>query len=280
MTMTDSNLIAQTQRILDLANRQGAIDRLSDEERGVLGAALKSANRRVRPVRLHLLFPDTGPRRRELYPKHIEHFTAGAQYKARIFMAGNRIGKSWAGGYETTCHATGWYPDWWKGWRRNEPSQILIGAKTTKTLKKVTQKVLFGRSIRGDKGRFKVRGDGMVPPEAILHDTAIFTPNAPGTLSEIGIRFRDSVSEWSMLELCSYEQGRAIFEGTEYDFAWLDEECDEEIYSEAITRLMTTEGRMIITFTPLDGLTKVVIQFLGADYKPPEVYDEAIDELV
>jgi phage terminase large subunit-like protein len=40
------------------------------------------------------LFPDTGPLRRELYPKIIEFFEAGSEYKFRLLTAGNRVGKA------------------------------------------------------------------------------------------------------------------------------------------------------------------------------------------
>ena len=36
---------------------------------------------------LDTLYPDTGPLRRELYPKHTAFFKAGAQYRTRLFMA-------------------------------------------------------------------------------------------------------------------------------------------------------------------------------------------------
>ena len=42
-------------------------------------------------------FPDSGPLRRELYPKHVEFFAAGATYKNRLFMAANRVGKCCVG---------------------------------------------------------------------------------------------------------------------------------------------------------------------------------------
>lgn len=32
-------------------------------------------------------------------------------------MAGNQLGKTLAGGFEAAIHATGRYPDWWKGKR-------------------------------------------------------------------------------------------------------------------------------------------------------------------
>ena len=35
----------------------------------------------------------------------------------RGFIAGNRTGKTVAGGYEVSCHLTGQYPSWWPGRR-------------------------------------------------------------------------------------------------------------------------------------------------------------------
>jgi hypothetical protein len=67
------------------------------------------------------LFPTTGPLRRDLYPKHLEFVRAGGRYKERLFMAANRIGKTLTGAYETTCHLTGRYPDWWDGARFAHP---------------------------------------------------------------------------------------------------------------------------------------------------------------
>ena len=49
-------------------------------------------------------FPDSGEYRRELYPKHLEFFAAGAEFRERCFMAANRIGKTIAGGAECTYH--------------------------------------------------------------------------------------------------------------------------------------------------------------------------------
>ena len=56
---------------------------------------------------LESMYPDEGPLRRELYPKHMEFFAAGKKYNERLFMAGNRVGKTeGAGGYEAALHLT------------------------------------------------------------------------------------------------------------------------------------------------------------------------------
>ena len=263
-------LRGQLERLVAAAGLPGAVERLTAGDRAMLQHRIRAANRHLSVPMIDTIFPATGPFRRELYAKHLEHFRAGRKYKARAFMAANRVGKSWAGSYELTRHATGIYPDWWEGWRIDHPGEYMCAAKTTKTLKKVPQRAMFGKSRRDDHGRFRIVGNMMVPEDRIMHEEAIFMPAAPGTLSEIGIRFRDSRSEYSTLDMFSYEMGRGVFEGTSYDFAWLDEECPEDIFAEVTKRLMTTQGRMVLTWTPLDGLTAVVLQFLGADYKPPE----------
>ncbi len=66
----------------------------------------------------------------------------------------------------------------------------------------------------------------------------------------------------SVLVFKSYDQGRELFQGTEQDLIWLDEEANESIRSECILRLMTTDGMLIETFTPLRGLTPIVLQYL------------------
>ena len=70
-----------------------------------------------------------------------------------------------------------------------------------------------------------------------------------------------------MLTLKSYEQGRKKFQGTEIDLVWLDEEPPEDVYSECVTRTMTTGGIVYLTFTPLEGLSNVVMSFLPKEYQ-------------
>src|SRR6516165_7127907 len=71
---------------------------------------------------LDTYYPIAGPLRRDLYPKHLAFFRAGAERRERAFLAANRVGKSeGVGGYEITLHLTGRYPDWWKGRRFSRP---------------------------------------------------------------------------------------------------------------------------------------------------------------
>ena len=60
----------------------------------------------------------------------------------------------------------------------------------------------------------------------------------------------------------TYDQGRKSFEGTGKHGIWVDEECPEDVYLECLTRCMTTNGIIWLTFTPLQGMTPVVLRFL------------------
>src|SRR5688572_17268819 len=89
--------------------------------------------------RFDALFPDEGPLRRELYVKHLEFFKAGLNYRERCFMAGNRVGKTISGSYETTCHLTGEYPKWWQGRVFPHPIRAWAAGKTNETTRDIIQ---------------------------------------------------------------------------------------------------------------------------------------------
>src|SRR5947209_1230409 len=79
-------------------------------------AIQKELQRRTERRKITTYYPDEGPLRRELYPKHCEFFAAGPKYRERLILAANRVGKTeGVGGYELALHLTGNYPAWWKG---------------------------------------------------------------------------------------------------------------------------------------------------------------------
>lgn len=80
----------------------------------------------------------------------------------------------------------------------------------------------------------------------------------------------------SRIVLKSYEQGREAFQAAKVDVGWCDEEPPLAIYNEFLTRLMSTvpgepNGVMMGTWTPLKGMSEVVMAFLGEDWRRPEV---------
>lgn len=219
------------------------------------------ARRRARR-KLYSYYPDEGPLRRELYPKHLEFFRAGADYRERCAMAANRCGKTEGmGGYELALHLTGRYPDWWEGRVFDRPIRAWAAGKTKETTRDIVQLKLFG-SVVFDGPRRMFDGTGLIPGDDIGAIT--WRQGVPNLADTVMVRrWRgEKVIGWSKVSLKSYEQGRQSFEGAEQEVVWLDEEPPPEIYGECLIRTATTGGIVMTTYTPLDGITEVVLQFM------------------
>lgn len=231
---------------------------LNAADKSQLVLLLDEAKRRASQNKIDSYYPDDGPLRRELYPKHLEFFRVGRTYRERCFMAGNRIGKTeGSGGYETALHLTGLYPEWWEGRRFDRPVRGWAAGKTSETTRDIIQAKLFGPISHhtGDKG---VAGTGLVRGRSLGRIT--WKAGVADLIDTIQVKHASG--GWSLLGLKSYHQGRGSFEGTEQDFVWLDEEPPEDIYGECLVRTATTNGSVYITFTPLEGITGTVLSFL------------------
>ncbi len=223
-----------------------------------LAGLLQENERRHTYNKLEYIFPATGPLRRELYPKQLEFFKAGRLCKERAMIAANRVGKTWSGGYEMTLHLTGLYPDDWEGYKFDRPIDAWAAGVTNETTKDVIQKVMLGD--------YADPGSGMIPKHLLVGKTV----NRPGVPEAVQtVRVRHVSGGVSKLSFKSYDQKRVSFQGTEKDVIWLDEEPrDQGIYSECITRTMTTGGLIYCTFTPLFGLSDVVLAFMPGGIIP------------
>lgn len=182
-------------------------------------------------------------------PKHKAFFDAGAQYAERLAMAGNRTGKSIMGCYETVCHLTGDYPDWWAGRRFDHPIDAWAMGPDARTVRDTIQKELMG-----PVGEW---GTGMLPAHRIGKWFAL--QGTPQAIDVVMIKHK--TGGWSRLGFKNYQQDILSFMGTGRHLIWCDEEVPIEIYNEANIRTATTKGIMICTFTPLQGLTPMVINF-------------------
>lgn len=212
--------------------------------------------------KLWTYFPDTGPLRRDLYQKHLEFFRAGAACRERIFSAGNRVGKTESAGlYELTCHLIGRYPSWWNGRRFDQPIRAWAAGDTNQTVRDIIQAKLLG-----PEGAF---GTGVLPGNHLLS----WSPKSgvPGAIEIVRVRHVGGGN--SLLVFKTYEQGRKAFEGTEQHVILLDEEPPLDVYAECLLRTMDTStfpgGLIMLTFTPLLGLSDVVLQFMP-DGQVPE----------
>jgi len=239
----------------DLVKLQGIdVDGLSKVELREMVGVIEEMERRGRLNFRSTYFPDEGPLRRELYVKHCEFFAVGAKYAERCMISANRVGKSQTGAYEVSYHLTGDYPDWWVGRRFREPVSGWCAGDTSKTVRDIIQLELLGKT-----GEY---GTGMIPGKYLVKTTP--KHGLPDAVDTVYVKhFTDGVQDGvSECGLKSYDQRREAFQGTAKHFIWLDEEPDEGIYVECLLRTMTTDGLIMCTFTPLMGVSAVVMSFM------------------
>jgi len=195
------------------------------------------------------------------YIKHLNFMRASEHYRELAMISSNRSGKSVAGAYMMTCFATGIYPDWWEGRRFNKPVKAWVAGDNAKTVRDILQIELLGPHDS--------RGTGMIPGEHLVRTTP--KAGVPDALDTIYVKHLDDQGDhdgMSMPQFKSYDQGRIAFQGTEQDVIHLDEECPIEVYTECLIRTMTTKGLIYLTFTPLSGLTPLVLSFLPSGQAP------------
>jgi phage terminase large subunit-like protein len=200
-------------------------------------------------------FPETGPLRRELYPKHMAFFAAGATWRQRALISGNRTGKSQSAAYELVCHMTGEYPAWWRGRRFDKPVECWGAGDTGQTTRNIIQVALLGPTSVIDNRQWA----GMIPA-AMVYDISR-KAGIPDAVSTIWVRHKSGGI--STVDLLSYDQKREAFQGTARSVVWLDEECPPDVYGECLMRTMTTDGTVMVTFTPLQGLTPFIADWLS-----------------
>jgi phage terminase large subunit-like protein len=183
------------------------------------------------------------------YPKQLAFHEAGATYRERLLMAGNQLGKTLAGGFETAYHMTGRYPDWWKGKRFDRPTVGWVCGRSGEDVRDGMQRVLLGRSSN--------IGTGALPKDSIVD---LVSARGVPELYDM-IRVAHVSGEVSTVTTKSYKAGREAFQGETLDFVSFDEEPPIEIYTEGMTRTNISGGPVWLTFTPLLGMSEVVRRF-------------------
>ncbi len=193
----------------------------------------------------------------EPYPKQAEFHALGATHRERGLIAANRVGKSECAAAETAMHLTGQYPPDWKGHKFTRPIRAWAAGEDGELTRDVSQAKLCGPP--GVQEEF---GSGYVPRDAFIERPSL----ARGTTDLYDtIQVRHSSGGISTLTFKTYGEQRKGFQSATLDWLWLDEEPPEDIYSEATTRLATTQGLSIVTFTPLQGRTSLVRRFKDED---------------
>lgn len=225
---------------------------MTPAEKNELALLLEKKIEHLKYNKLHTFYPDTGPLRRELYVKHLEFFKAGAIHQERAAIAGNRCGKTILSCYETALHLTGLYPHWWEGRAFSHPVDWWAAGETSETTRDILQFELMGD--------FLDLGSGMIPKHLIDGEPT----RRRGVADAIDtVRVKHTSGGLSTLAFKSYDQGRAKFQGTAKHGISLDEEPDSSVYFECLARLMTTNGLLLCTFTPLLGMSEIVLNYMG-----------------
>jgi phage terminase large subunit-like protein len=217
---------------------------LNEDEKRELYDLLKLKNTRAKRNRLTAYRP---------YAKQREFHAGGVDYRERLFMAGNQLGKTWAGAFEVAMHLTGRYPSWWTGRKFPYAIRAMCGSESAELTRKGVQRLLLGPpEIREEWGT------GAIPFDA-LRDTSM-KAGVPDAVSSIVVRHE--CGEDSVIQFNSYDQGRTKWQADTVDLVWMDEEPPQTIYSEALTRTNATNGLVFVTFTPLLGMSDVVKRYL------------------
>lgn len=213
-------------------------------EADLLGRLEKELDKR----RAHNRLTDYKP-----YSKQRAFHDAGVTHRERLFLAGNRCGKTMAGAFEMAMHLTGNYAPWWAGKRFEKPVRAWAAGITGESTRDVVQEKLLGPPDRRESW-----GTGAIP-NASIGD--IMTGRGIANAIDM-VSVKHASGGWSSLAFKSYEKGREKWQGAALEVVWMDEEPPIDLYYEALTRTNETGGTVYITCTPLMGMSSVMRMFL------------------
>jgi len=194
-----------------------------------------------------------------LYDWQTEFIHHTATHSQCCLIAANRIGKTYLGTYMDAIHAMGEYPDDWTGHRFDHAPLIWCLGYSGEKTRDLLQTPLVGRKI-GDKFE-----GGIIPADRILgYESMTGTPNAVRTLL-----VRHVSGDVARIQFWSYSQGQHALMGDAVDWFHIDEEPrDSSIFPQVLVRTASGDkgrgGRGILTFTPENGRTDLVIQFMDS----------------
>lgn len=240
------------------------LENLSKEELIKLAEALEARKNLIKFNKIKYVFPKSGPFSRDKYPKQMEFFKAGKHFRIRALMGGNRSGKSFTGATEYVYHATLQYPDEWQGrvMKSKGNRTMWIVCESNALWTQSLQKTLLG-------GEGDAIGTGLIPLAKHnngvgLVEWAALPGAGAGAIGKWIIK--DAKGNLVTTYVKTYEMEREQFQAAKVSLILFDEEPPLHIWSESITRLMSTgidePGIAILCFTPLKSLSHVVLKFL------------------
>lgn len=212
---------------------------------------------------VNFVMPEKGPYCRSKYFKALEFFKAGATHRFRMIGGANGSGKSFNAALELTYHLTGDYPEWWEGLRQADPKLWWIVSESGSTFKGSLQRLLLGNTLNEEDF-----GTGLIPKERIVK--VMHWPSMSGAV--MGMEVRHKKGHIVSIEIKSSDQKRENLQAANLDGIIFDEEPPLDIYTECVFRLRGSPtkkpGISILAFTPLKGLTDVVLKYLDNGQYP------------
>lgn len=184
--------------------------------------------------------------------------TLGVTERFRGVIAGNRLGKSYFGTYETAMHLTGKYPKDWTGHKFNVGpiNAVALGVDFTQIAKPLAmQELLIGNSSD--------RGAGWIPKDDIVK--MIPKMGVRDVIATVYVKHYDEHGLHdgeSRLDFGSYTQGDSVLMGAAYHWFLIDEcPSDDTILEQAKKRTWSVDGLGMCVFTPEKGLNATVEAF-------------------
>ncbi len=227
---------------------------------------LEEKKRRLDKIR-HILQYET------LYDWQLKFNASTKENRACMLMAANQVGKTRTGVTIDAFHLTGDYPDDWNGHKFEKPPLIwLLGFSGEKT-RDLLQSPLFGRVQNG------VLEGGLISADRIIDHKSM--TGTSGAMREVRVKHKQGGI--ATCQFWSYSQGAHALMGDVVDWYHIDEEPrDKNIAPQVWTRTANGDsgngGRGILTFTPENGRTDLVIKFMDDPSKDQYMQQASWDE--
>jgi phage terminase large subunit-like protein len=179
------------------------------------------------------------------YERQRDFHDAGRLHRERLFMAGNQLGKTWAGGFECAMHLTGRYPGWWQGRRYERPVRLWAASVTAESTRDNPQRILLGPPAIREQW-----GTGTVPGDAIA--AISLARNIPDAVDSIVVRHESGGQ--SSLAFKAYGMGREKWQigscATGGECAWAKRivTAPDDVMARATKEQIVAHNRKVATF--------------------------------
>ena len=191
------------------------------------------------------------------YPWQRTFLNSSGSNKQTLAMCANRVGKSFIGGANMSYHLTGLYPDDWEGYKWEEPIVGWAAGVSSESTRDILQLEMLG-----PPEDISQLGSGTIPRKCIGERTR--KAQVPNAIQAVLVKHHTNgkFDGWSKLTFKAFEQGESKFMGSSVHEIWLDEQPPDGLFTQCITRTANTGGHVTMTFTPEDGVTPVIHQFM------------------